>query len=388
MKQVEDTRLWTRAFILVIIMNLLLYLAHMLLMAIMTNRIKEMGGTSFQIGFVVTSMSITALVMRFGAGALLDRLGRKIVFCVGVFGLLCCYIAYFFSNVEATIGIRFVNGAIWGMAGTSMATICTDVVNPLRRGDGMGIFALSSIVAMALSPMLAILINNSFNFMTVLSISVAIQCGAVTLFFWLKIAPSDRKQQKKKFQIGDMFEKKTFLPAALGALMTMPMCGIMSFLILYGKERNMPEIWIYFLGHLIMLLMSRVIGGRLLRRIGRFRVSIWGGLLQMVGLLVLMISRNPAMVLLSSLFFGMGYGLLYPMLQSWAVNRSPENRKGVANGNYLASMDLGYMAASAMLAPFAERFSYSLMYGASAIYIMIYLLMVICARGILDTEGA
>ncbi len=69
----------------------------------------------------------------------------------------------------------------------------------------------------------------------------------------------------------------------------------------------------------------------------------------------------------------LGYGAVQPSLQVWAINSSPEHRKGAANGTFLSSMDLAFTFGSILLSFIAESKSYAFMYRFSALFIVILL---------------
>ena len=82
-------------------------------------------------------------------------------------------------------------------------------------------------------------------------------------------------------------------------------------------------------------------------------------------------------LIMASLFYGLGYGAVQPSLQAWAVNRSPDNRKGAANGTFLSSMDLAYTVGSILLGSIAGYKGYAVMYRVSSIFVVLLLIIYI-----------
>lgn len=382
-------RLWTKDYIMVLLTNLFLYLAYFFLLATMSNYVKDIGGSDFQISFIVSLLALASVIMRMISGELLDTVGRKKMIYIGSVGLFFCYVAFFFTNLNLTIFVRALNGAMWGITGTSMATICTDVIPKEKRGDGLGFFAVSSIFAMAFSPMLAIVINNLFNFMTVLSCSIVFQILALVSLFNIKIPAlknSEHESHKIHFDVTKMVEKKALFPSFLNMLISVSACGINSYLIMYGKSINLDSIWVYFIGHLTMVLVARTFSEQILRKFGIFFVIVPGCISMILGMLSLMFANGMFMVILASLFFGLGYGAVYPSMQAWTVDRSPENKRGTANGNYLAAIDVAYIFGSFLLTSVSTNISFSAIYGVCALFIVFVLIIVIFRKKDFDNE--
>lgn len=122
-------------------------------------------------------------------------------------------------------------------------------------------------------------------------------------------------------------------------------------------------------------LITRPLVGKIFDEKGHAVVILPGSICLIIGLITLSYANSILMLILSSLFYGLGYGAVQPSLQAWAVNRSPSNRQGAANGTFLSSMDLSYTLGSILLSFIAEHKSYAIMYRFSAIFIILLLLI-------------
>ena len=173
----------------------------------------------------------------------------------------------------------------------------------------------------------------------------------------------------------DSFEKEAALPSLLCFLLVITLCGIMSYIMLYGKELQISSIGIYFIGFVLMILISRPLIGKIFDEKGHTIIIIPCSISLIIGLILLSYANSILMLIISSLFYGLGYGAVQPSLQTWAVNRSPANRQGAANGTFLSSMDLSYTFGSILLSFIAEQKSYAVMYRFSAIFIVLLLII-------------
>ena len=63
------------------------------------------------------------------------------------------------TSILFVLILRFVHGLTWGSMSSAGSTIAVDLVPQKRRGEGIGIFGLSMTIAMAIGPLIAILIT-------------------------------------------------------------------------------------------------------------------------------------------------------------------------------------------------------------------------------------
>lgn len=59
------------------------------------------------------------------------------------------------------------------------------------------------------------------------------------------------------------------------------------------------------------------------------------------GLIIISYTINNIVLIISSLFYGYGYGMTQPVLQTWGVNIASQHRLGAANGTFLSAVDIG-----------------------------------------------
>jgi MFS family permease len=60
-----------------------------------------------------------------------------------------------------------------------------------------------------------------------------------------------------------------------------------------------------------------------------------------IGLWILSYAQTNFMLAAAGGLFGIGFGCALPILQSWTLSITPENRRGVANGMFFSAIDLG-----------------------------------------------
>lgn len=372
-----QAKLWSKDFILLILGNLFVYQGILMFIPTFPVYIKQLGGSDLEASLPFAVISISALLLRPVSGCAADSFGRKPLLFLGLIILLAFNLTFFCVSVIGLILVlRFLQGIGWGMTSTVLATIMSDIVPAQRRGEGTGYFALSIIIATSLATIAGIEIMNRYNFTIVLIVSTALV--ALGLFLSTAIKPAPIKQAPQSASIrqsllnGDLFEKKALLPAFLCFLHSITLSGIMSFIMLYGKEIGVENTWIYFAGHITMILITRPFAGKLFDKRGHATVIIPGIIFMIIGLTLLSFTTSTLALFISSLFYGLGYGAAHPSLQAWAISRSPAHRKGAANGTFLSSIDLGYSIGAVLLGFVATQTNYAMMFRLSTVFLIVF----------------
>lgn len=373
----NPAKLWTKNYIFMLFSNLFIYLAFYMLTPTLPAYAKACGGSNFEASLVVSTFSITSLIVRLFIGNIMDKIEVKPLLFLGAIILGASTLSYNWLPLDAIIVVRIVQGIGWGLASTGAAAIFSNIVPKEKRGEGMGYYSLSMIISMALSPMVAIVIMNLYSFKNIVLISIALVIMGVLFLSQVKMPKRTfaKSNSNKRFSLVDSFEKKAALPSLLCFFLVITLCGIMSYIMLYGQELKISSIWIYFVGFIAMVLITRPLVGKIFDERGHAVIIIPGSISLIIGLAILSYSNSIIMLILSSLFYGFGYGAVQPSLQAWAVNRSPSNRQGAANGTFLSSMDLSYTLGSILLSFIAEQKSYAVMYRFSTIFIILLLII-------------
>ncbi len=361
-------KIWTREFISICLANFFVFLGFQMTLPTLPIFVKEIGGSDQMIGFVVGVFTFSALVIRPYAGHILETKGRGIVYMVGIVIFTLSVGSFgFIALIPILLLVRMVQGAGFGLATTASGTIATDLIPPSRLGEGMGYFGLSGNLALALGPALGLALVGRMSFLSLFLI-----CGALGVISFLfasrirfkKVEKSPHPSTTVKF---DIFEKSALPPAILLFFITVTFGGIASFLPLLTVEKGVPGIEAYFVVYAIFLMISRTFSGRIYDQMGHFYVFVPGTILIFSAMVLLAWLPNTFVLLSAASIYGLGFGMVQPALQAWAVSSASANRKGMANATFFSFFDLGVGIGAIMFGYVAFTYSYSAIYVASAL---------------------
>jgi ABC-type multidrug transport system ATPase subunit/MFS family permease len=334
--------LWNRNFVQCCISYFLMNFAFYMLMPTMpVYLVEELGISTSEVGMVLSSYTIGLLCVRPFSGYLVDCFSRKPLYVFAFTIFACLFAGYWFAMTVYTImAVRFIQGGFMGLTSVSGNTITIDVIPSKRRGEGMGFYGLTINLAMSLAPLVAVGLYDRHGFFWIIGVALVIALvgiGSVGLIRY----PKREKVPRPAFSL-DRFILVKALPAALAYLLVaIPYGMLLSFVVLYGKEIEVPDPGYFFIFMAIGVGTARLISGRLVDH-GKIHV------VSIVSLVSLAISFSVfATVHTSFVFFacalaiGIGFGVSVPAFQCLFVNVAPHHMRGTATSTYLTSFDFG-----------------------------------------------
>ena len=298
------------------------------------------SATEGQVGLVLSFYTIAALLIRPFAGYAVDTIGRYGIYVGSLLLFTLTFFGYpWASSILFVLMLRFMHGLTWGSMSSAGSTIAVDLVPQKRRGEGIGIFGLSMTIAMAIGPLIAILITGDGGYNRLFFSAAAFSFLGLMLSLFVKVPKI--KKQKNKFSFSSLIEKKA-LPVSLNMFfITIPYGGIISFIALYGRSINIESSGVFFLLLALGIAVSRIVSGKSFDRVGPKKISLLGLSLLVIGLFVLAFYKNEIGYHLAALVLGFGFGILMATFQAIANHNVAAEKRGAANSTYLTFFDLG-----------------------------------------------
>lgn len=354
----KSQSIFTRNFIVISIINLLIFFSFQMLLPTLPIYIERLGGEKSVIGLINGIFVISAVAIRPFSGMLLDRLGRKKVFLVGLIIFILSVFSYsLFSVISIILLIRFIHGFGWGAASTASSTIASDNIPKERFGEGMGYFSLTASLAMALAPMVGLSIVSKYDFNTLFMVSTVLAAIGFIIAIKVKYKKIDVSEKK-----GALFEKMSITPSIIVFFVSITYGALVSFLPLYALERGVEDIGIFFTIYAVSLFVSRPIFGKIIDKIGYDYAIIPGLIFLFISLGVLSNASSMPMFLLTGVMYGVGFGAVQSSLQTMAVAGVAPHRLGAANATFLTAFDCGIGLGSILFGVVSSSMGYSKMY--------------------------
>ncbi len=339
--------LWTSSFIKLMVGNLFVFMSFQMLIPTLPPYIKSIGANGTEIGLVTALFSIGAVLSRPFIGFMLEYKHRRPLVLIGAVMLLLITFLYPLSQVVIIfLAVRLLHGLAWGWSTTVNGTAAVDVIPNSRLGEGMGYYGLSITIGMIIAPSLGIFLFQVTSFDNLIYISGALGVIALVLLGTVHYQTPEQvlntnKEDLKFSYLGSLVEKSGWFPAMLTLLINLGYGTIVTFIVIFGEERGIDQIFLFYLCNAILASLSRPVAGKWFDQKGPVGLVILTISITFAGMWVLSFAHSNMMIAFAGVLFGIGFGSLIPTLQSWTLSMTPPNRRGVANGMFFSSIDLG-----------------------------------------------
>ena len=345
-QQEPKVALWNSNYLKVWSANFMLFFSFMLLTPLLPLYLAETFAADKEtIGLVLSGYTLTALLIRPFSGYLVDTFPRRTVLLVSYLLFAALFAGYLAAGSLLLFAIvRTLHGAPFGAATVSNSTVAIDVLHPTRRAEGIGYYGLSNNIATAISPTVALLIYGWCNNYDVLFwIAFVVAFIGLWINSTLHLTPREPVKNKPPMSLDRFLLLRGW---SLGLCMVgfAISYGILStYLAIYGKEELgiTQGSGLFFLLLSLGLILSRLAGGRTLRR-GLIRQNAAIGVsIALCGYLLFATLHNPWGFYGAALIIGLGNGHLFPAFQTMFLNLATNDQRGTANSTFLVSWDIG-----------------------------------------------
>lgn len=121
-----------------------------------------------------------------------------------------------------------------------------------------------------------------------------------------------------------------------------PYGAVIAYSSILAQEKDLMTVLPYFYICLVVGMLISKISTQKMIDAGKHRVLVY------ISLIVLIITMASYLflstgvhLLIAGFFFGLGYGILQPLFQSFVTGTTPAPKRGVANATYMLSYDIG-----------------------------------------------
>ncbi|WP_419152154.1 MFS transporter [Aeribacillus alveayuensis] len=337
--------------------------------------VSQISGQPALGGIMTTAFMMAAIFSRPFVSAFLYQLNiKKTISITLLFVAISMLISYGSTSIPFLIIIRVIEGAAFGIITTLLATLATSIIPTERTGEGIGFFGMATSLGASLSPALALYIYNSFSFQNILLLALVIILSVFCFSLFIKNIFIGKETKMDHSIIHDIFDKKALFPSVLVFFLCITFGAVFSFMGGLGEEVGLgAKISLFFFIFMFVMLLIRPISGKVFDRFG-YKVLIYPSSISgLIGLLLLAVANHLFVLIAAAFFYGIGYGILQPTLQSWAVSLVAREKKGTANAMIFTGMDLGMALGSPIFGMVAGIFGYREMFGYSSICILFIL---------------
>jgi DHA1 family multidrug resistance protein-like MFS transporter len=325
-------------FTLVVVM-----LGFGMVIPIMPFLIESMGASGSVLGLLMATFALMQLIFSPVWGSLSDRIGRKPVLMIGVFGFGVTMVLF---GLSTQLWMLFAARALSGILSsatmpTAMAYI-GDSTSEEDRGGGMGVVGAAMGLGMVLGPGIGgLLAGENLAVPFFIAGVLSFLAMALIMAFLPESLPKEGRQKSGQVQFINLGELWQALKSPIGILL------FMAFLLSFGLTAFEAIFGLYALtrfdygpqrvGTILMVVgfvsaaVQMSLTGPLTKRWGEAAVIKVSLLLSVVGFPLMLLANSFLTILLTSGFFMLGVSLLRPAVSS-LISRQATVGQGVAMG--------------------------------------------------------
>ncbi|HBD06874.1 MAG TPA: MFS transporter [Syntrophobacteraceae bacterium] len=315
----------------------------------------DRGASQTDVGLIMGSFSLSAVLCRPWVAAMIDRFGRKRSLTVGTLIMTVVPLAYIglrgglHETYVFLLLIRIFHGIGLALCSTAVFTYIVDIIPTSRLNEGLGIFGVSGLIGLAVGPVLAEMVIYQWGF--TFHFLLASLLGLVAMASHLGLRESYVKPEHEASpSFFHLFRrKKLLMVAVLAALFGIAAAASGGFVAPYAKTLQLRFVAVYYVSYSLAAVLTRFGGARLGDRIGEHRLLPYALILSGTGLLLMTLLHGSAILALAGLLSGCGHGFLCPSLNALAVRDEPISIRGKVTGFFTGSIEAGVFLGSLLL---------------------------------------
>lgn len=286
-------------------------------------------------------MSVATVLFRPMAGYLLDNFKRYRVYLLFLAMFSLSFPAFIILPVFGLlILVRLYMGAVYSVCASATMTMAGDVLPVAKITEGISRFAFTVSIGMAVGSYAGLQVQSNMSskasFLTIFGITVAaLICVSCCRLKYPKV-------QRKNFSIKESLYSPA-LPFMLNMMFLMiPYGAVIAYSSILALEKNIMEYLPYFYICLVVgMLLSKMSTPKVIDA-GNHRPLVYASPVVLIFTMISFLFLNTGMhMLVAGFFFGLGYGILQPLFQSFVTGTTHAPQRGVANFTYMLSYDIG-----------------------------------------------
>ena len=211
----SDATVASRTVLLVVFATILIdFIGFSVLIPVLPLFAERLGASPFQVALILTVYALAQLLFLPAWGWVSDRVGRRPVILISLFGTVCSFVLLAFADSIGMIyAARVLAGFFAASIGTAQAVV-TDVTSPSERARGMGIIGAAFGAGMIVGPMLGGLsaeLHEKAPFY-----AVALLAALNFVVAWLRL-PESRPPQRRSPDWSEL--RHSFVPTPIRLVM-------------------------------------------------------------------------------------------------------------------------------------------------------------------------
>lgn len=332
-------RMVTPSFVGLLAAAMCFFFAYGMTIPILPPFVKDqLHGSDLVVGVVIGIMAVSSILIRpWVAARTLSWGSPRLVLLAGLVGA-AAFAAYgIVGDTVQLSGLRLVTGAAQATLLVAAITKVTAEAPPDRRGEAISYFSVAPYLGIGLGPVLGEPLYQHFGFRWAFAVAGVIGLiGAVPILF----VPNTRQPRPAVPVRRSIVHRAALWPGAVLALGTVGTVAMSAFMPLFVSDLGASGTQWIFLSYAAVVLLVRIVGGRIPDTMGPARTGWLSTGLICLGMIGFAVTPSVVGIYASLLPLGIGIALQYPGLLALTVNRVPEDERPQAVSTFTMFFDI------------------------------------------------
>lgn len=327
------------------------------------------GLPDWQIGLVLGAFGVASLLARPAAGLAVDRWGPRRIMLLGAAALLLGSLGVVGARGLALLfGLRLLQAAGYVAFSTAGVALVVQLSPAAARGRRLAIFGAAANVAIALAPAATGALLGVAPLASGFWLAGGLALAAGGLALALPAAPAGGAGRPVAWG----FPRRLWPPMLLMGLFGAGFAAFFQFAPILAERRGTIAAGALYSIYGAGIIISRIVGGPWIDRVGLRRVLALAATLMAGGLALAALAAHPLLLGLAALLVAAGGGLFHPALLAHHAALLPDE-PGKASAASYVGMDLGIGLGSWLYGIALQAGGLAGLYGAAAAIVLLSL---------------
>lgn len=330
------------------------------------------GMSAARVGLVMGIMAIGALVMRPWAGRSVDQRGSRPVILFGQGLLGVCFASFlWFTSFWPLLLVRFIQGAAQSFYSTAAVTFASSVESPQNTASAISMYTVFTMIGLGSATSLAPLIFHEIGFVRLILLSLLTLAIAVsfTILRARPIAPI-RDADVPPFS-SVLHLKAVWAPTVCLFASNFVFSTLFTFVPLYAVSVSLQDYSAFYICFAVAVIATRLGVQHLTQAFRAETVATVASLMNVGSALIIAVYPSTFTFGISGILIGLGFGVIFPALTIYVIQRISPAIKGTGLSILTASGDVGNALGAAILGIVAEYFGFRWVFALSALVVLI-----------------
>ncbi len=366
--ELKAQRVYGQVFWLAYLANALTMIALWILVRY-ADFVTHLGGAEGQLGLIVGVGMVGSLIMRFGQGIGIDRVGARTIWLWSLVFLALSLLAHCLIQSATSPTIFLVRilmqTSVAGVFGASI-TYISRRVPPQRMAEIIGTLGTSGFIGILIGPQIADWICSGETIdrgqLNQLFLTAGCLVGVSFLAAWGATRGQSIKPVRRSPNLFALMRRYhpgvvMLVAAAVGAGVSVPT----TFLRTYAAEIQIQQIGLFFGTYAITAFAVRMLARRQFERHGNRVWVMWGLAALICSMLLYLTVRTTWQLMIPGSMAGVAHALLFPSVVASGSTAFPERYRGLGTTLMLGMFDAGALIGAPAVGGilhFAHRFGF------------------------------